>query len=219
MNLRFKETPVFSEKGLSVSTLELVDDSFVDDKLHENILVFIRQEVTEAQKERLPDGVRDSEATHLILKMIYDSQPNKKDLFSALFYRSRYQQNQALTDKEVQLFVVSVQTPTQETREKLGYQNQCLAGVYESQKLLLTDVLLISINELSDKPHNAILKCFASEKQERQKAYEILKQSRSELMPARLESLLSGLSKVDGDYTKLTPEQVLEMEQGRAGSP
>jgi hypothetical protein len=187
MSLIFKETPLFSDKGLSVSTLELVDES----SLNENILVLTRSQITEAQKERLPDGVRDSEATHLILKMIYHSQPNEDDFISALFYRSRYQQNQGLTDKEVQLFVISVQTP-KEIRENLGYQNMRLAGVYESQEPLLTDVLLISINELSEEPHNALLKCFASEKQERQKGYKVFMRNYSRFIPKPILNMLLG---------------------------
>jgi hypothetical protein len=211
----FQETPLFSQDGLSVSMLSFSDDAFIS-FISKNILV-LRQEasvVTEEAQQRLPDGIRGCQATHLILKVIYDSQPNKEDFVTALAYQSRYQQTQALTDKEVQLFVVSVQTPSQETRDKFGYQNTRFSGVYDSQAFPFTEARLISLNELSAEPHNAAFKCFASLKKERQQALEVLKQSRPNLMPAQLDLLLSELSIVEGEYTNFTPEQVLKMGKG-----
>jgi len=207
--MELKEIPLFSHDGLSVSTLQLVDNSL----LNENFFVFKRQQPGVTAEQRLPDGVRDSEATFMLLKVIYDSQPNKDDFISALAYRSLHKQNQALTDKEVQVFVVSVQTPSQETREKFGYRNMRYSGVYESQESLLTGVPLISLNELSDEPYNAVFKCFASQTEVRKKAYEIFeKQSYSKSISVPLKLFLKELSQVEGEYTRFSPEQFMKGE-------
>jgi len=206
--MELKETPLFSNDNCSVSSLRLVmDDSF----LNKNILILERKSSEVTDTRRLPDGIKDSEADHLILKINYDSQPDDGDFLGGLAYCTLYKQNLALTDREVQLFVVSVQTPSQKTRERFGYQYMRCQGVYDSQEPIFAGVPLISLNELSAQPHNAILKFFASQKDERQKAGEILQQNYPELISASFKSLLLGLSKVDGEYTDYTPEQVLEM--------
>jgi hypothetical protein len=204
--MQLKETPLFSQDGLSFSTLQLVDD---DSLLNENILILKKMSSELTDTQRLPDGIKDSQATYLILKVIYYSQPDQDDFIAAIAYRTLYKQKQALTDKAVQLFVVSVQTPTQETRNPFGYQDMRYQGVYDSQETLLKDVPLISLNELSAEPHNAMFKCFASQTEERQKGYTLLKQSRPELSPT-IELLLSALSNIEGEYTQFSPEEVLQ---------
>jgi hypothetical protein len=209
--MEIKETPLFSQEGLSVSTLSFMDDSCLS-FLSENTLTLRRESSSVVEAQLLPDGIKNSQATHLILKVIYNSQPENDDFITALAHQYFYKKNQTLTDKEVQLFVVSVQMPNQETREQFSYQNTRYQGVYHSQEPLLTEIPLISLNELSVEPHNAAFKCFASLKEERQQAYKVLKQSHPEL-PTSLKLLLSGLSKVKGDYTNFTPKQVLDVSQ------
>ncbi len=48
------------------------------------------------------------------------------------------------------------------TLTSLGYQLTEYSGVYRSQTPIFRNVLLLSLNELSNEPHNLWIKCFAS---------------------------------------------------------
>jgi hypothetical protein len=82
---------------------------------------------------------------------------------------------------------------------------------------LLKSVPLLVLNELSDEPHNAYIKCFASRMKEKKAAFRMLKRQNTGSFSLKLLWLLQGLwnhwfSK-GGDPMKheLTPEQVIEM--------
>jgi len=50
-------------------------------------------------------------------------------------------------------------------------EKTCHQGVYISKIPLLAQVTLIVLNELSDEPHNAWIKCFSSRNLEKQKVF------------------------------------------------
>ena len=119
-----------------------------------------------------------------------------------------------MTTDEVQTFLVSAKKPQQQTRKLYGYENQLYPGVFESQNRLERRIQLISLNELADKPYNAVFKIFATHKREKQKAFKLLEQSRDvSSLPRELESLLFGLL-ILGEQDmniELTPKQVRKM--------
>lgn len=118
---------------------------------------------TDEQRERLPDGIRDSQASHILLEFKYTESINKDALIQAQMYDFLYRQSQKLTDKDVQTFIISAKQPQPETLTKWGYIGTEYSGVYKSQNPLLITIPLLSLNELSDEPHNAFIKCFASQ--------------------------------------------------------
>lgn len=132
-----------------------------------------------------------------------------------LFYKT-YKLSEEFTAQNVQTFLVSAIKPQPETREKFGYEEMRYPGVYESRRTLEQRIVLISLNELADEPHNAVFKLFATHKIEKQKAFFVMERSRNVgSMPKDLKSLFSGLLSLgEEDMTyELTPEQVREVGQ------
>jgi hypothetical protein len=116
-----------------------------------------------------------------------------------------------LPTEEVQTFLISAKKPQAQTRNTYEYNKMLYKGVYETQRQLEKRIQLISLNELAEIPYNTAFKLFATHQKEKQKAFELLKQSREvSSIPSGLKSLLSGLLILgEQDMIKeLTPEQV-----------
>jgi hypothetical protein len=184
-----------------------------------DILLFRRDEPTwtAEQMARLPDGIRQSTASHILIELKYTESINQKAFSQAITYDYLYKESQELTDKEVQTFVLSAIKPQASTRKKWGYHRAKLKGVYYSQDRFLQKIPLISINELSNQPHNAFIKCFATHKNEREKAYQIFEQESSLLGTEAVELYLIGLWQWFEEGEKmnieLTPENVMALGQ------
>ncbi len=176
------------------------------------------QKWTAEQLSRLPDGIRDSTARQILIEFKYTESINEVAFRQTLGYDTFYKRANELSDVEVQTVLMSAKTPCSETLTKFGYEQTVHDGVYRSQNPLLKTIPLISLNELSNEPHNAFVKCFASRKKEKQKAFQLLKEARS-LMTHQLEWFLSGLWKYwfskklgeDEMAVELTPDEVFEM--------
>ena len=100
------------------------------------------------------------------------------------------------------------------TRQRGNPDEMLYKGVYKTQRQLEKRIQLISLNELADTPYNATFKLFATHQKEKQKAFELFKQSRDvSSIPSGLKSLLSGLL-ILGEQDMnldLTPERVREV--------
>ncbi|MDM8567763.1 hypothetical protein QUF74_19215 [Candidatus Halobeggiatoa sp. HSG11] len=162
----------------------------------------------------MPDGIRQSTASHILLEFKYTQSISNDVVVQSLAYDLLYRNSKKLTADEVQTFLVSAIKPQEETRKAYGYENERYPGVYESHNQLEKRVQLISLNKLADKPHNAAFKIFATHQREKYKAFKLLEQSRDVTsIPEELELLLSGLltlGEQNMDY-KLTPEQIKEV--------
>ncbi len=144
-----------------------------------DVLILRRKQAqwTTAQLERLPDGVRDTQASHILLEFKYTESLSAEALQQALAYDLFYRQTQKLTHSDVQTFLLCAKQPLAGHLKKYGYVKTSLPGVYQSQwHSWLPPVMLLSLNELSDAPHNAWVKCFASRLKEKRKAFTILQQ-------------------------------------------
>jgi hypothetical protein len=144
-----------------------------------DILIIRRKQAqwTTAQLERLPDGVRDSQASHILLEFKYTESLTAKASRQALAYDLFYKQAQELTDSDVQTVLLCAKQPLAGHLKKYGYVKTSLPGVYHSDwHSWLPPVILLSLNELSDAPHNAWVKCFASKLKEKRKAFRVLRQ-------------------------------------------
>jgi len=131
---------------------------------------------TSAQLALLPDGVRETKATDILLEFKYTQSLNEKAIQQALTYDFLYNENQSKEPEEVQSFLLSARQPQKSTLKKLGYKNTNIPGVYRSRFLLIRKIMLLSLNELPNEPHNAFVRCFASHRQEKEKAFELLEQ-------------------------------------------
>jgi hypothetical protein len=184
-----------------------------------DILLLKREKTgTKAQRERLPDGIRDSHAIHLLLEFKYTESITDFAIRQALVYDTLYKKHQDLSEAEVQTFLISAKKKQKERLANWGYVSTEQAGVYHNPLWLLKDIPLISLNELSDETHNAWVKCFASHLIEKRKAFEALKSKGLGAMTAQLKWFLRGLwqhwfndPKEDDMILDMTPEQVTKM--------
>lgn len=133
-------------------------------------------EWTEEQKARLPDGIRQSTANHLLWCFKKSESFNEKSLFQALCYDSTYKRIQRLSREKVQTVLLVSKTPRKATLAEFEYEATEHAGVYKSHNRAFRYVTLLVLNDLSDEPHNMFVKCFASRAKERQKAFKAFSQ-------------------------------------------
>lgn len=148
---------------------------------------------TREQKNRLPDGIRDSSALHALVEFKYTESLNKRSLRFALAYDVFYKQVENLSVKQVQTYLVSSRVPNRKFLSRYGYLESPKPGVFISSYPLIADIILISLNELEDSPHNAYFKCFASRRAEQRAAFQTLEQESLVYSLPELSWILSGL--------------------------
>jgi hypothetical protein len=150
---------------------------------------------TEEQRQRLPDGIRDSRALHIMIEFKYTEPFTPEAVQQSLAYDWFYKQSQELDNTDVQTFLVCAKQPQAERLVQFGYVGTTQAGVYHHPQLLLQKIILLSLNELADSPHNAFFKCFASHKAEKKKAFDRLleREPLNLSLPEQLISFVRGL--------------------------
>lgn len=151
---------------------------------------------TPQQLSRLPDGVRDRQAAHHLLECKFTESLNEESFQQALTYDYLYRQSQQLAATDVQTYVISAKTPSSLNLQAWGYAVEQHKGVYVSQLPLLKRVVILVLNDLSNEPHNEFLRLFASRKQVRQSALQVLLRHQWTKWPAEFWMLLFGLQKV-----------------------
>jgi len=177
---------------------------------------------TDEQLARLPDGIRETHANDILLEFKYTESIDEDTFEQALRYHSLYKQMQSLTNEQVQTFIVSAKQTQARRLSEWGYVKTGLKGVYHHpDHFLLRNIPLLSLNELSDEPHNAWVKCFASRIVMKKRAFGILRKFFEETgfnpLRVKLEQVLAGLwqfwfvEKGDEMRSTLTEEQVQEM--------
>ncbi len=142
------------------------------------------------QRQRLADGLRDSRAPHLLLEFKYTESLNEDALVQLLGYELFYRHRQKLKKKKIAAFLLCSKTPRRKTLRKFGYRETKYCGVYKSDHAVISRADLLVLNELSDEPHNAPLKCFASRRSEIQKAYRVVNENRLPEQTSRLKQIV-----------------------------
>jgi len=171
---------------------------------------------TEEQKARLPDGIRASRATDMLLEGKYTGSVNENVFRQTLCYDYLYRCTKQKKQHEVQTFLISSKTTRQATLEQFGYSTSDSRGVYHSVNPLLKWIPLISLNELSDELHNASIKCFASREKEKKTAFESLMRKGLQTFSVKFQYVLEGLLhyyfRMRGEIMELnlTPEEITE---------
>jgi hypothetical protein len=97
---------------------------------------------TPEQLERLPDGIRDSTASSILIEFKATESINKKTFTQAASYDYLYKQSQGLADDELQTFVISSIQPQKANRELYGYKIQVKPGVYQCYNIFLNNITL-----------------------------------------------------------------------------
>ncbi len=150
-------------------------------------------EWTDEQLALLPDGIRNTKATDLLLEFKYTESFNDDVLQQALAYDFFYKQFQKLNSDQLQSFLLLAKKPQNSMLKDIGYKNTEYPGVYRSSFRLFKKIILLSLNELSDEPHNAFVKCFASYQQEKEKAFQVLEKYAYDSLTTDLKNYINGL--------------------------
>ncbi|ETR68521.1 MAG: hypothetical protein OMM_04516 [Candidatus Magnetoglobus multicellularis str. Araruama] len=127
---------------------------------------------TDEQRARLPDGVRDVNATHIILEFKYTESFSTQAMIQSIGYdwNLKCSLKEKLFSKKVETFIILSKTPSKANLELFGFQPTDKPGVYKTDHEGWSLITVISLNDLDDKPHNAYIKIFASKKREKKKA-------------------------------------------------
>jgi hypothetical protein len=204
-------TPV----GISVYT-----ESSVMSEPPKTDILLLRREMSEwspEQAARLPDGIRDSSAGHILLEFKYTESVNENAIRQALCYDFFYKRVRKLRAHEVATFLISSKTPGKATLERNDYSATDQKGVYRSRNNLLKEIPMLILNELSDEMHNAFVKCFASRRKAKLSAFGTLERNEMTSFGSQLTLMMNGLMHfwlgMEGDDMKeeLTPEKVMEI--------
>ncbi len=176
---------------------------------------------TPEQQARLPDGIRQSHANHILCEFKYTQSVNKVALLQAILYDYLYRTSRRLKRQAVQTFVVSARTPQRAVLTHFGYSASELRGVYRSQHEFVSEIDLLVLNELSTESHNVFFKCFASQKKQREAAFAVINQMKlwnwSEELWATMSGLQSVFQRLEGEEMKetiLTPEYLRKLGEG-----
>ncbi|OAD18627.1 hypothetical protein THIOM_005766 [Candidatus Thiomargarita nelsonii] len=166
----FLLTPV----KINVST-----DVKVVKKLPEADIILLRTDSenwTKEQRERLPDGIRDSKTKYVLIEFKATESLNKNTFIQTSWYEYSYKRSQKISDDEIQTFVMCAKQPQKANREQHGYTVQVQPGIYQSTNTAYNHITLISLNELRNELHNAWVTCLASKKSKKIKAFKLLKE-------------------------------------------
>ena len=128
----------------------------------------------EAQQARLPDGIRESTAVYNLLEFKYTESLTLDIFWQALGYEHFFRTSRRLFQAKVRVFILSAKTPHAARLAELGFVKTELPGVLRSENIYVRHVTLLILNQLSDTPHNAFVKTFASRQAEKRKAFGLL---------------------------------------------
>jgi hypothetical protein len=177
---------------------------------------------TAQQQARLPDGIRQSPASHVLIEFKYTESVNEASLLQAHLYDHLYLRSRDFKRGKVQTFLVSARTPRQQVLDYFEYAETELSGVYHSRDKFLKRIDLLVLNELSNEPHNVFFKCFASQKKQREAAFAVIERLNiwdwSEELWTTLSGLHSVFQQLEGvtamKEMTLTPEYLRKLGEG-----
>ena len=169
---------------------------------------------TDVQRARLPDGVRDSAARHILVEFKNTESVTEDGILQAAAYDLFYRQSQELPKQQVLPVLLSAKT-TQDSRLAAWGYEEVQRGVYRTHIPIARRVMLLALNRLPATPNNAYVKIFASRQQEREAGFGSL--DRAVLAESSdLRAYILGLREtlnVKGEWEMAevpTPEMVLE---------
>ena len=200
----------------AVKVLVSTESSILSESPRVDILLLRREGAawTEAQRERLPDGIRDSSAGHILIEFKYTESVSEDGILQAAAYDLFYRQVQKLSKEDTLPVVLSAKTPQKSRLDKWGYE-ESQSGVFLTNLPFVGRVMLLALNRLPASSNNAFVKLFASRQQERNAGFASLDSSvfaDSTDLHAYVLGLRQTL-KVEGETSMaevLTPEKVLE---------
>jgi hypothetical protein len=200
----------------AVQVLVTTESSILSESPRVDILLLRRkgEAWTEAQRARLPDGVRDSAAAHVLVEFKYTESVTEDGILQAAAYDLFYRQVQRLSKEQTLPVLLSAKTPQKSRLTRWGFE-EVQRGVFRTIIPFVGRVMLLALNRLPARSNNAFVKLFASRAQERDAGFASLE--RSVLAESvDIHAFVLGLRQtlnVKGELAMaevLTPEKVLE---------
>ncbi|MFZ4657776.1 MAG: hypothetical protein ACOYNY_12235 [Caldilineaceae bacterium] len=148
---------------------------------------------TPAQLQFLPDGIRDSRASHILIEFKFRETFEEDVIRQAIGYDYFYQQGQQLQNEDLATFVIAAQTPQAETLAATGFHATAQPGVYRHGSIAVRRVTLLVLNELEPTLHNAFVQCFATHRRVRVAAFRRIKELGAQALSEELWHFLYGL--------------------------
>ena len=130
----------------------------------------------EAQRARLPDGVLDSAAAHVLVEFKYTESVTEDGILQATAYDLFYRQVQRLSKEQTLPVLLSAKTPQKSRLARWGFE-ESQRGVYRTNIPFVGRVILLALNRLPARSNNAFVKLFASRAQERDAGFASLEKS------------------------------------------
>jgi hypothetical protein len=175
---------------------------------------------TKKQRLLLADGLRDLGADHILIEMKIRQGLSEDGLRQIIVYEYLYYTTEkTLTRDRLQSVIICSQTPQGDLLARYGFKPTGLPGVYECKTSPWCGTIrIILLNELADTPHNAPLKCFASQQKERQKAFETIRRSGLFRLSRGFGGIIAGLWRLlmkesmnSPEMEGMTPEYVMAL--------
>jgi len=207
---------------LSAVGLEVRTDHPVMNDLPEADVIIINKDKkrwTKEQLKRLPDGINDSKAAHILLELKYSESLNEDSYCQTCGYYKFYKDSNKLKKNDLDIFIISSKTPSKKFLESFGYLQTAHPGVYKSHSLLVRIVTLISLNDLSKTQNNIMFKLFASKKREQNAVTKKIKSMiKAKTLPTGLDEYFYNFINIlfrkgasEMDWLKLSPKEKQEM--------
>jgi len=179
-----------------------------------------RKAWTRKQLKFLPDGIRESDAAHVVIEFKHSESVNEDAFFQTAGYRHFYKSSNRLKNEDMQIFLASSKTPVGATLEEYGYVSAGPPGVYQSSLPLLKRIILLSLNDLADEPHNVFVRLLASKRKVRMAATRRLKKMAARF-PKELTDYVANFlrflykrgGEMDETQTELTQEEKDQITQ------
>ncbi|MBF0459894.1 MAG: DUF4351 domain-containing protein [Magnetococcales bacterium] len=175
-------------------------------------------EWTDAQKVWLADGLRDTTAREELLEFKFTESLTEEAIAQLFVYDHLYRAKQKLDRSALQSFLLLAKTPHSDILPRFGFTQTAKAGVYASSLPLFGALRVILLNELTDKPHNVFLKCFASKNEAWHEAFAVMDRQELSHISKTLAWILFGIRRIRMkgamDNVKpigLTPEYVMDL--------
>jgi len=149
---------------------------------------------TDEQRVVLADGLHDLRAREILLEFKFGRSLREDDLSRLSVYDYLYLNlGEPRRREDLQSVLVSARTPGPTFLKTFGFEPLTWPGVWLATPPWGGTVRLILLNELSEAPHNAPLKLFASRIKERRRAFVTVDASGFNGQSPRLEGVFVGL--------------------------
>lgn len=169
----------------------------------------------EAQRRWLADGLRHTNAKHLLVEFKHSQGLTLKSLQQLNAYDYFYRTDSTHKLNDVACFLIIASTPKSNWQSHLKFNATKWPGVYKGTEVLSQRVRILLLNELANTDYNAPIKYFATWHKEQNKALAFLISSGFICLSEQISQIIMMLRRIYMSgvtmSNQLTPEMAMEM--------